>query len=237
MSMKDLMNAVVEDSKRYPHLHCNATLDLVDDPLINPYKLHSVLLNPEEVSDQQLQEIFIKKYRDILRETATNGVYWNIFTTPRTAQLFAAVLSNSSYGYEEKLWSNIICTQYKYHCPKDYYEQVTPIIIDNLGGMVNIRDIREVAAAVPELGYDKATMIGILRCCSSGEYDNYRAINDYLCNLSEQLITPLAVVKIYESLGNYAKVSISSLLSAVMLNPILSVLYPVRYLSRRLLGK
>lgn len=217
--MKNLMNEVIEDSKRYPHHLPNATIDFVGDPMVNPDALKAILLNPEDTSDQQLQEIFAKKYSEILKETAMNGLYWNIFTHPRTVQLFAAILSNRPYGYEERLWVNMICTQFKYKCPKEYYEEVSSVIINNLGGMVNIKDIREVAAAVPELGYERATMIGILRCHSNSEYENYKAINDYLCLLSPELITPLVVVKIYESLNNYSQIKTSSLLSAIMFNP------------------
>lgn len=217
--MKNLMGPILEDAKKYPPKNLNATVDFINDPMVNPMTMKNILLNPEDYRDSQLQEIFRKKYKEILHETVVNNTYWNIFINPRTVSMFAAVLSNVPYGYEERLMVNKICTQFKYHCPKENFEQVSNIIINNLGGMVNIRDIREVAAAVPELNYEQATMIGIFRCHDTADHKNFAAINDYLTTISPKIITPTNVVKIYESLGNYGKVSISTLLSVVMLNP------------------
>lgn len=220
MSMKNPIDysAILEDAKKYPPREYNATIDIIGDPMINPMTLKQMLLNPSAYDDEAIMLIFRNKYADILHDTALLNTYWNLFTERKYLEMFISVLSNSPYGYEERLYANKICVNFKEHCPVEKYNELYLVILHNLGGMVNIRDIREIAAAVPELEYDKAITLAVLRAHDTNPTIAYRAINDYICTLDPAVTSPSNIVKIYESMGNYGSISISALLSVVMLS-------------------
>lgn len=211
-------SAILEDAKKYPPKEYNATIDIIGDPMINPMTLKQMLLNPSAYDDEAIMLIFKNKYADILHDTALMNTYWNLFTDRKYLEMFISVLSNSPYGYEERLYANKICVNFHHFCPEEKLVELNPIIVHNLGGMINIKDVREIAAAVPELEYECAIVLAVLRAHDTNPTIAYKAVNEYICALDHTVMTPSNIVKIYESMGNYGNISISALLSVVMLN-------------------
>lgn len=178
--------------------------NILKSPILNIQVLRDMLMNIDNLSDQQLYELVLKCYDNILSDIFINAntevqqKYLTILVHPRFLTVLNQVMYKVQLSYDNRIYCNKII--YDYMSLKTNDDQYIKDLLLALARTVN-RDIIPIliGLGLPE---EVATFLTISKFSSKKELVNIKRLNHAICLSDPEIMTEEMIMNIYEKLIN-----------------------------------
>lgn len=196
---KDVIKDIEQNN---PYVKPNyVNVNILQNPVFNLQVLKEKLMNINNLTDQQLYNLIMSSYENILSDIFINNTpemqkhYLNIFIHPRFLTILNQVMYKVQLSYDNRIYCNKIIYDY---ITIDNGDQYTKDLLLVLAKTVN-RDIIPILVGLG-LSEDFATTLAISRFSSKKELVNIKRLNFAICSSSPDIMTEQMIVYIYEKL-------------------------------------
>lgn len=178
--------------------------NILKNPTLNMQVLRDMLMNIDNLNDQQLYELVLKCYDNILSDIFINGntevqqKYLTILVHPRFLTVLNQVMYKVQLSYDNRIYCNKIIYDYMSLNTND--DQYIKDLLLALARTVN-RDIIPIliGLGLPE---EVATFLTISKFSSKKELVNIKRLNHAICLSDPGVMTEEMIINIYEKLIN-----------------------------------
>lgn len=193
---KDFIKEVKEHN---PYVEPNMVhVNILGSPVLNLQVLKEKMMNINNLTDQQLYDLIMSSYDNILSDIFINGdtKYLEIFTHHRFLTILNQVMYKVNLSYDNRIYCNKIA--YDYITLAGNPDQYTKDLLLALAKTVN----RDLIPGLVGLGLseDLATKLVLSRFSSKKELVNIKRLNFAICSSDSRVMTPQMIVWIYEKL-------------------------------------
>ncbi len=196
---KDIVKDIKQNNPYVKPKYVN--VNILQNPVFNLQVLKDMLMNINNLTDQQLYNLVMGSYDNILSDIFINSSpdlqqqYLNIFIHPRFLTILNQVMYKVQLSYDNRIYCNKIIYDYLTIGNGDQY---TKDLLLALAKTVN----RDIIPSLIGLGLseDLATTLAISRFSSKKELVNIKRLNFVICTSSPEIMTEQMIVYIYEKL-------------------------------------
>lgn len=198
---KDIIKEIKQDNPYVKPKYVN--VNILQNPVFNLQVLKDMLMNINNLTDQQLYDLIMGSYDNILSDIFVNSSpdiqkhYLSIFIQPRFLTILNQVMYKVQLSYDNRIYCNKIIYDYITMGNGDQY---TKDLLLALAKTVN----RDIIPSLIGLGLseDFATTLAISRFSSKKELVNIKRLNFAICSSDPNIMTEQMIVYIYEKLIN-----------------------------------